>query len=152
MALMLLACLHRPPAAVLPVEQVAGFKIEVLGTTIAGTGVFAEEGEGLVFQALTPAGTALFTVRDEGGQEPEVTAPSEEMEEMLARIPWHRDLSLLFRWDCPQGRCTVETGRVVQTSDTRRYRGEGGPATVTLTEERLELWDPRRRYRLTVLR
>lgn len=152
MTLLLMGCLHRPLAEVRPVEEVAGFKIEVLGTTIAGTGVFVEEGDQLVFQALTPAGTALFSVRDGVDSEPEVQAPKEEMAEMLARIPWYRDLSLLFRWDCPQGRCTVETGRIIQTPDARRYRGEGGPATVTLTAETVELWDPRRRYRLTVLR
>jgi len=150
--MLLLACLHRPPAVVHSVEHVAGFKIEILGSTLAGTGVFAEEGDAVVFQALTPAGTALFSVRDSGTAQPQVVAPDEDLAAMLERLPWYRDLSLLFRWSCPEGRCTTETGRIRESEDSRRYRGDGGPATVRILDDGLELTDPRRRYTLTVLK
>lgn len=148
MTVLLLGCLHKPPAEVLPDEHVGAFKIEAFGQTFAGVGVFAEDEDDLVFQALTPAGTALFTVRADR-ESTTVQAPDPEMTALLERLPWYRDIALVTRWRCAEAVCSTETGTLRSTGDRWTYRGDGGKATVQYGEW-IVVNDPRRRYTLTV--
>jgi hypothetical protein len=152
MLMLLTACLHRAPASAGSMQGVHAYKIEAFGQTLAGLGVFASDGDELVFQSLTPAGTVLFQVRDTADGDPVVTAPDETMAAMLGRIPWYRDLSLLFRWECDDTVCSTETGRVRPIEDGLTYRGGGGRASVTDVDDVMELVDPKRRYTLTVVK
>lgn len=146
--LLILACAKSPLDLGPPVETVQQFKLESPFGTLAGVAVVNLDDE-VVVQALTPAGIALFTVEGDT-----VTAPDEQWAEALELIPFARDMQLIYRWSCPD-RCEVEGGTLRQALTDegieRRYRGDGGPATVRITEGRAVLDDPRRRYTLTVL-
>ncbi|HJN76100.1 MAG TPA: hypothetical protein QGF58_19365 [Myxococcota bacterium] len=148
MPLILLACVKTPIELGPPVEAVQQFKLESPFGTLAGVAVVSLD-EVFVLQALTPAGVALFTVEGD-----EVSAPDEGWAETLELIPFSRDMHLVYRWSCPQ-RCEVEGGmvrqRLTEEGIERRYRGQGGPATVVVTDGEAVLEDPRRRYTLTVL-
>lgn len=148
MPLILLACVKAPIDLGPPVETVQQFKLESAFGTMAGIAVVNLD-EDFTLQALSPAGFALFTVDDDG-----VTAPDEGWAATLERIPFSRDMHLVYRWSCPR-RCEVDGGTVKQTSTDdaveRSYRGEGGPASVQISDGRAVLEDSRRRYTLTVL-
>lgn len=155
MPLILLSCVHAPLDLGPPVETVQQFKLESPFGTMAGMAVVVLE-ESFALQGLSPAGTALFTVTDEG-----VTAPDEGWAAALERIPFERDMRLVYQWACTDasGRCTHDDATIRQTLEVgddatwieRRYRGPSGPATVRLRDGMAVLEDPRRRYTLTVI-
>ena len=146
----LLSCVKAPLQPSERVEALHQFKLESPLGTMAGLAVVVVDEEEFVLQALTPAGVALFTV-----EEGRVSAPDENWEAVLARIPFERDMRLVYGWPCEAPRCELPQGRLSQERTdaglVRRYRGPGGPATVTLTEGKAVLVDPRRRTTLTML-
>ena len=149
MLLTLLACAKTPLELGPPVETVQQFKLESPVGTMAGIAVVKLD-EDFAMQALSPAGFALFTVEGDA-----VEAPDETWAAALELIPFSRDMHLVYRWSCPD-RCSVEGGRIKQILNedgnvARRYRGDGGPATVVIEDGKAVLVDPRRRYTLTVL-
>lgn len=149
-----LACAKAPIELGPPIETMQQFKLESPFGTLGGMAVVVLDDD-FVLQALSPAGTAIFTVTDEG-----VSAPDEGWAAALERIPFERDMLLVYRWSCPTGRCSTETGgKVTQTTETddeatwveRSYRGPSGPATVRIRDGKAVLEDGRRRYTLTVI-
>lgn len=121
----------------------------------AGTAVVVIDTQEVVLQALTSAGTALFEVRT-GADHHTVRAPDPGMTELLERLPFFRDLMLVYAWRCPSGRCSAQGGRIWEElqadgSVTRRWRGERGTAIVRLQPGRAELRDPSRGYTLVVV-
>jgi hypothetical protein len=117
--------------------------------SLGGAAVVDVDDTSFALIGLAPSGTALFTVRDDGGGEVQVTAPDPAMVDILGRIPVRRDLWLLYRWRC-DGRCRADGGVLTATEDGLRWRGRGGPARVVWTDGRATLTDPRRHYTLIV--
>lgn len=148
--LLLLACATRAPAELgPPVQDAGGFLIRAGETSMAGMAVVAIEDDSFTLQALTPTGLSLFSIRgDADGTE--VSAPSDAMEQVLRRIPFERDLWLLYRLDC-ETRCRARGGTLTATEDGLRWRGPGGPAVVVHEADRSVLKDRRRRYELVIL-
>jgi len=101
-------------------------------------------------EALSIAGPSLFTVHATADHL-QVTAPDPRMAAVLQRIPFWRDLSLLYRWSCPSTKCGVDGGTVENIGDVVRYRGSGGPASLRREEKVATLDDLRRGYSLTVV-
>ncbi len=147
MIAMLLACARGTLAPTPVVEGPAQLKLESARGTVAGLAVVVVTPERFVLQALTPAGVELFSASDEG-----VTAPDPSWVATLERLPFERDLRLIFAWECPEGACAVPAGgRVWQAEGLRHYRGPGGPARVELSPRKAVLRDPRRGYTLTIV-
>ncbi len=148
--ILLLACAKAPLDAADRVETLHQFKLESPFGTMAGLAAVVISDDEFVLQALTPAGVALFTVQGEA-----VSAPDEAWAAVLERIPFERDMRLVYGWPCSAQRCELPQGRLWQERTdeglVRRYRGPGGPATVTLTQGKAVLVDPRRRTTLTML-
>ncbi|MEQ1508451.1 MAG: hypothetical protein ABMB14_39840, partial [Myxococcota bacterium] len=132
-----------------PVQATNAFVLSAFDRSLGGTAVVAVDDTSWALLGLGPAGTALFTVRSEGGQTA-VTAPDDRMAEVLGRMPLERDLWLLYRWQCDD-RCRTDHGRIDVDGDTTRWRGRDGRATIVTTDGRRVLEDPLRHYTLTVL-
>ncbi len=148
--MLLLACVKSPLSSSERVEALHQFKLESPLGTLAGMAVVVVSEDEFVLQALTPAGMALFTVEGDS-----VRAPDPAWAAVLERIPFERDMRLVYGWPCAEPRCELPQGRLAQERTdeglVRRYRGPGGPATATITEGKAVLVDPRRRTTLTML-
>ncbi len=159
MSLLLLTLLACAPKHTLEVadtrqERVCQFAISAHGRSFAGVMAAVLEDGGVEVAALTPAGTELFRVSQQG-QDVEVSAPDASWEPWLERLPFQRDLPLVFLWHCPVERCAVEGGVLSQRALPgggleRRWRGPGGPVTATITPGRAVIVDPRRGYTVTL--
>ncbi len=141
-----------PPAQRL--EVVHQFAIHTRGRSFAGLGVAVFEGERVDFVALSPAGTEIFSVSHQAG-EAQITAPDPAWIPWLERLPFHRDLALVFAWSCPEGRCAVAGGRLRERrladgSLRRTWRGPEGPVRAEIHEGQAIVLDPRRGYQVTV--
>ena len=145
----LAGCAHRQPATVLaPFQGTGAFVIRAGERSFGGAAVVEVSDATYTLLGLTPSGTALFTVRDDGTGLA-VTSPDPAMSQVLGRIPVERDLWLLYRLRCDD-RCRAEGGTLTVVDDVLRWRGAGGPATVTRDGARSTLVDARRGYTLTV--
>jgi hypothetical protein len=104
--------------------------------------------------ALSPAGHSLFTITA-SPTTMEATAVSPGLEDVLRRLPFHRDLQLLYMYSClGQPRCRVGGGRLREVrhngSLVRQWRGPGGRADVEFTPQRASLHSRRGDYTLKV--
>ena len=152
---LLLACAPKLPlVAPTRQEHVDQFALTRGEHTFAGMAVVVLEGPKVTLQALTPAGSALFTI-EATAEEIQVRAPDPQMAALLERLPFHRDLMLVYAWSCPPGRCAADGGTIREQPEDngllRRWRGPGGPATLHLQPGKAVLTDPLRRYTLTVV-
>jgi hypothetical protein len=154
--LALTGCAHHPPATLAaPGEFVEQF---ALRASIPGAGeqVFAGlaairiSPENASLEALSVAGPALFSV-EASAESLQVSAPDPRMEAVLARIPFWRDLALLYLWQCEAGICELEGGRLIATDGDITYKGRGGGASLTRDGNVARIDDPRRGYSLTVV-
>ena len=155
--LALLGCAPKHSLELAPArqERVVQFAIQAQGHSFAGLIAAVFEGDGVEVAALTPAGTELFRVARHGDQV-EVHSPDEDWTPWLERLPFDRDLPLVFLWDCPQGRCVVHDGVLRQRSTeagglVRTWRGSAGPVSATIVEGRAVISDPRRGYTVTLV-
>ncbi|MFH1469548.1 MAG: hypothetical protein ABIO70_34505 [Pseudomonadota bacterium] len=154
--LALSACAHAPPVTPLEGRQevVCQFAIAAHGQRFAGLMAAALTPEGVQVSALTPAGTELFRVSDLGG-DTEVSAPDPTWEPWLARLPFRRDLSLVFAWSCPAGRCAAGGGVLTERAlpeggVERSWRGPDGPVVAEIVPGRAVLTDERRGTTVTL--
>ncbi len=154
--LVLLACAPKHALEVSPVreERVCQFAIQARGQTFAGMMAAVLEGGGVEVAALTPAGTELFRV-SRAGERVEVRAPEPAWEPWLARLPFDRDLHLVFLWDCPQERCAVAEGVLMQRAlddggVQRTWKGPGGPVSAMIHPGKAVITDARRGYTVTL--
>ncbi len=136
-------------------EGVEQFQVQRGELSLSGLAVVRLEDDRAVLQALTPGGVALFTLTWEGGRR-RVEAPDDAWADVLERLPFERDLSLVHRWSCGGARrCRVGGGRMVERIEDgvveRRWRGPGGPARARIEGRRAEVRDLRRGYRLVVV-
>ena len=154
--LLLMACAGLPVAPESPpVEVLHQFAIQARGQTFAGMAAVQIQGEAYTLVAITPGGLELFSVRGDA-ETLTVSAPQEDLEAMLERLPLGRDLQLLYAWRCGSvPACAVGGGRLTEapseTGWTRSWKGPGGPAVVTVEKGRATLEDPRRGYTLLVV-
>ncbi len=155
-ALLMTACAGLPVAPESPpIEVVHQFAIQARGQTFAGMAAVRVDGEAFTLVAITPAGLELFQVRGDA-QGSTVTAPQEDLQEVLERLPLGRDLHLLYAWSCGgEPACEVGGGRIEEGPQEsgwfRSWKGPGGTAFVTFEEGRATLEDPRRGYSLRVV-
>ena len=154
--LALLGCVHAPPVAPLEGrrEVVCQFAIAAHGQRFAGLMAAALTPEGVEVSALTPAGTELFHVASRGGVT-EVAAPDPAWEPWLERLPFRRDLSLVFAWSCPTGRCAAGGGVLTERAlpgggIERVWRGPDGPVVGEIVPGRAVLTDARRGTTVTL--
>lgn len=157
MSLLLLALLACAPKQVLEIsaerrELVCQFAIRAYGRSFAGLMAAALEGGGVEVSALTPAGTEIFHV-SRHGEQVSVRAPDPAWEPWLARLPFDRDLALVFAWHCPSERCQVAGGVLRQRSLDdgaleRSWRGPGGPVSAVIRPGKASITDPRRGYQV----
>ncbi len=151
-----LGCVGWPVAPPPPsVEVYHQFAIEARGRAFAGMAVVRIDGPAYSLVAITPGGVELFSVSGDGDQD-SVSAPQEDLEAILGRLPFDRDLHLLYSWSCgPTARCRVGGGWIEEGPSPegwlRSWTGPGGPALVTIEDGRATLEDPRRGYRLKVV-
>jgi hypothetical protein len=148
----LLACGPKPAALAPPghIETVQQFAIEFRGHTMAGVAIAVFDGHHLRFQALTPAGTALFHVESDGEVQT-VKAPDERWATALEPLPLYRDMALVHTWSCPSGKCSVDGGRLTQEplddgGIIRTWNGPGGKAEARIWDGRAEVRDTLRGY------
>lgn len=144
MIVWLMACAHTPAEILPAVRRTDPFVIEA-SARIAGLAIVVVEDDDWALQALTPTGLSLFTAR----ANEEVIAP-DEMKPILARLPFERDLWLLYRLRCAD-RCRTPKGHLRVKDGVGRWRGAGGPARVTTDGNAFVLRDPRRGYTLKVV-
>ena len=138
-----------PPASVLPpVESLHGFAMEARGHTFAGLAAVSVGPRPWQLDVLMPTGNSLFSVQV--GDEVQVQAGMPELEEVLARIPFERDLALLYRYRCEGSRCRAGRWRLVAQGEGWSLRGPGGRATLVRQGQLLVLHDPRRGYTMRV--
>jgi hypothetical protein len=154
--LALLACAHPPPAAAPAARQevVCAFAIDARGRTLAGLMAAVLTPDGVEVSALTPTGLELFRVSSHGGVA-QVAAPDPAWEPWLARLPFERDLPLVFAWSCPAGRCAAGGGvlreRALPGGGVRRaWRGPEGPVVAEIVPGQAVLRDPRRGFTVTL--
>ena len=150
-ALVLLAgCAWGPARALGDGEHADLFVLESHGHAIAGTALVAHKGGDVTLHAIAPTGTDLFEVRvDASGAV--VGSPDPALAAWLDRVPFHRDLTALYRATCDTARCRFEDFRIV-TGTSWRIRGPGGPATYGMDAAgRWRLEDRRRGYTLRVV-
>ena len=132
---------------VLPAGQrTVSIGLAAYGHEFGGLGVVAFESEGFTLLVLSPGGTELFSVRQDGAGTT-IHAAVAGWEPWLAQVPFERDLRLLSVSES----CGVDGGRVrVGVEGCRRWRGRGGPARARQAPDgRWVLVDPRRQYRLS---
>lgn len=139
-----------PPAcATLSGEHIVSLGIAAHGHRFGGLAIIEFEGEDWSLTALSPAGPALFTVQRRGGVS-EVWSAFPEWTPWLARLPFDRDLRLLYSGDPPA--CAWGEAKIVPCGHSRVWRGAPGPARVRTNKAGgRELRDPWRGYTLTVL-
>lgn len=135
-------------------ERVCQFAITAHGHSFAGLMAAVLEDGGVEVAALTPTGTELFRV-SRHGEQVVVRAPDPGWVPWLERLPFERDLPLVFLWSCPAERCWVEGGVVRQESTddgglVRSWRGPGGPVSATIHPGRAVISDTRRGYVVTL--
>ncbi len=155
-ALLLAACAGLPPAVEAPpLEVLHQFAISARGQTFAGMAAVQLDGPAYTLVAITPGGLELFSVRGDADTQI-VSAPQEDLQGILARLPLGRDLHLLYAWSCGSApKCSAGGGTVTEGAVdgvwTRTWKGPGGPATVVVEAGRATLEDPRRGYTLRVV-
>lgn len=148
-------CAHRPPA-LLPdhLEAVARFSIQRGELSLLGTAIVVVEGEHTRMAALSPMGTTIFSVDAVPGRA-QVQAPDPRWARQLGRIPFNRDLLLVYGWSCSQARCRAGAGTITEEDREgvtwRRFRGPHGPARARISAANAVVTDPLRRYTLTLL-
>jgi len=149
-ALLLLAgCTWAPAHLLGDAEHEDQFALAAHGHVLAGTALVATHDGVATLHALAPTGTDLFQVTvDAGGAA--ITSPDDDLAARLRKIPFDRDLSVLYRLRCDAPRCKAERWRLVRRPDGWRVRGPGGPATLVRDGDRWRLTDPVRGYTLTV--
>jgi hypothetical protein len=113
------------------------------------------QGPAFSLLAITPAGIELFRVQGDG-ESTTVTAPQQDLKDILERLPLGRDLHLIYAWSCGGSEaCSVGGGKLregpTESGWTRTWRGPGGPAVVDIEPGRASLEDPRRGYTLLVV-
>lgn len=150
MILWLLACAMHPAVPLGPVERIDAFAIEARGQTMAGMALVASDAEQITLQALTPVGNAMFTV-SVVDHHSEVDSPQPDLALWLGRMPFARDLSALYRYECTQ-RCKAGAWTLISTDNQTKIRGPGGRATLRTDDSTWVLSDLRRGYTLTVFR
>ncbi len=151
--LVLAGCAARSPVSYVPPHQaVHQFVIEAGEHQVVGTAIVDVTETGVTLQAISPAGLLLFQVEATAGSA-ELSGPAmaTEMGPWLRRMPFARDLFLLYRWRCPQGRCRTPTGTLRRYREGLRWRGHGGATTFACVPDRCELTDNLRGYRLLVV-
>jgi len=152
----LLACAGLPVATQAPpIEVVHQFAIQARGHTFAGMAAVRVDGDDYTLVAITPGGVELFNVRGDA-EGSVVTAPQQDLKDVLERLPLGRDLHLIYAWSCGSApACEVAGGRIEEAPGddgwTRSWTGPGGPAVVTLQDGRATLDDPRRGYTLRIV-
>lgn len=152
LAVLGLGCAMRAPVEVRStVEAVDQFALTAHGHTFAGLAVVQVDDPDASLSALTPAGIALFDVRLTALDDAQVRSPDPGMTAVLERIPFGRDLALLYRWRCPVSTCVTPYGRLRVDGDQTTWTGRQGRATVQWSETGAELTDPRRGYSLRVV-
>ncbi len=160
LTLLLAACLPKGPALEPPGRQeiVSQFAVHSLhpgqqGRSLAGLAVVVFEGEQLSLQALTPAGTELFSLQADPTSS-QLQLPDPAWAPYMDDLPFYRDLALVFAWSCPGGACQVAGGQLRERAKDgvieRRWRGPAGPVRARLEPGRAEILDRRRRYRLVL--
>lgn len=151
-------CSHHagPPATLAdPGEVVEQF---ALRATMPGAGeqVFAGlaairiDHDHAQLEALSIAGPALFSVVATPTSL-EITSPDPRMTAVLQRIPFWRDLAMLYIWECERDACSVEGGRLIPDENGTTYKGRGGRATLSREGNITHIDDHRRGYSLTVV-
>lgn len=150
-ALLLLAGCAWAPARVLgDTERADVFAIEGHGRVMAGTALVAAKDGAVTLHAITPTGTDLFEVRvDASGATVEAADP--DLAGWLARLPFERDLTALYRVTCDVDRCRFGAFRLVRRTSGWALRGPGGPAVLTVEGGAFRLEDARRGYVLRVV-
>ncbi|MCO4747472.1 MAG: DUF3261 domain-containing protein [Proteobacteria bacterium] len=147
----LIACSWHAAAPEPPVERIDAFAIAARGQTMMGQALVVSDANQTSLHALTPAGTSLFSVEVVDG-EATVKSPDAELSGWLERLPFARDLSVLYRYDCLD-RCRADQWKLVRKEDGLRVTGPGGPAWLTVDGAgRSVLKDSRRGYTLTVVK
>ncbi len=140
-----------PAVALDAIEAPAQFALRTPGRDIAGGAFVRTTADGEIWLvATTPIGTELFRVHVNGAEQ-EVRAAVPEMEPVLNRIPFSRDLALVYRWRCAAPPCKTALGRLTQDGDAMRWRGHGGGARVRVGAGEVVLVDDRRSYELRVI-
>ncbi|MCB9764723.1 MAG: hypothetical protein H6739_33415 [Alphaproteobacteria bacterium] len=152
LALLLSCAPHAPPKP--PLEAVTQLALTRSGHSLAGLAAISVTPDLAQLQVISAGGVELFSVQATP-EDVTAQAPDPELAGLIERVPFYRDLSLVFTWRCPEARCQVGGGRLRVERDAGRtllhWRGPGGPATVALERGRATLSDPRRGYVLTVL-
>ena len=148
---LLAACGAVPAINRPPLETVDQFAIHARGSTMAGLAAVVVENDTITLQALSPAGLQIFTVQA-SSTDVAVSAANEDMKKVLERMPFYRDLSLLYRWRCEAKRCKTDLGSIRQKGATEWvWHGKGGRALLTLENGNTQLHDPLRGYTLKVV-
>lgn len=145
---LLAACSWHTAAPLPAVERLDAFAIEARGSVMAGQALVVTDSEGASLHALTPAGTTLFTV-EVHGSDTTVSSASPDLGVWLERLPFARDLAVLYRYECAD-RCKAGPWKLVVGAEGTKVRGPGGPALLAREEGRFVLHDSLRGYTLTV--
>lgn len=145
----LLACAHSPATLAPPVEAVDSFRLDVHGRSVMGTAIVRTDGDQIRMQAITPAGTSLFSVTVQDGQQ-QVTSADPELTALLDRLPFYRDLPLTYVYRCEAERCEAGGWRFRATESGWRVKGPGGPMRIE-TGPPLRLIDGRRGVTTTIV-
>ena len=135
-------------------ERVCQFAIQAHGHSFAGLMAAVLEDGGVEVSAMTPAGTELFRVA-RLGEQVDVRAPDPSWVPWLERLPFDRDLALVFLWGCPVERCAVEGGVVTQRpldggGIVRTWRGPAGAVSAVIQPGKAVISDTRRGYVVTL--
>lgn len=149
--LWLAGCLWAPARLLADSERADAFAIEAHGNTIAGTALVVHHAGEVTLHAIAPTGTDLFEVRvGPGGATVDAADPS--LGAWLERMPFHRDLTALYRAACDVERCRYEDFRLVRGASAWRISGPGGAATYAVDAAGgWRLHDRRRGYTLRVI-
>jgi len=148
---LLSGCAWGPARVLADGEHADMFALESHGHAIGGTALVAHVGGTVTLHAIAPTGTDLFEVRV-GPSGAEIRSPDEALAGWLDRVPFHRDLTALYRATCDTDRCRFEAFRIVRRETSWRISGPGGPATWTADPAGgWRLSDRRRGYTLRVV-